>query len=78
MHLLRRPPQWPAYHASVADAARAPPANELLAGGLRGSVLCLASFKGQTSLGARPPRAAGRCVICSATERWSYNRSLGG
>ena len=32
-HLLRRPPQWPAYHASVGDAARPPPPNELIAGG---------------------------------------------
>ncbi|EFN57275.1 hypothetical protein CHLNCDRAFT_143847 [Chlorella variabilis] len=30
-HLLRRPPQWPAYHASVGDAARPPPPNELIA-----------------------------------------------
>ncbi|PRW57977.1 generic methyltransferase isoform B [Chlorella sorokiniana] len=30
-HLLRRPLQWPAYHASVTDAARTPPANELVA-----------------------------------------------
>jgi hypothetical protein len=31
--LLRRPPQWPAYHPSVADVERLPPANDLLAGG---------------------------------------------
>ncbi|KAL4441833.1 hypothetical protein ABPG77_003749 [Micractinium sp. CCAP 211/92] len=28
--LLRRPPQWPAYHPSVGDSARAPPANDLI------------------------------------------------
>ena len=27
--LLRRPPQWPAYHPSVADAERVPPANDM-------------------------------------------------
>jgi hypothetical protein len=31
--LLRRPPQWPAYHPSTTDAARQPPPNELIAGG---------------------------------------------
>ncbi|KAI3434706.1 hypothetical protein D9Q98_002767 [Chlorella vulgaris] len=29
--LLRRPPQWPAYHPSVADVERLPPANDLVA-----------------------------------------------
>lgn len=31
--LLRRPPQWPANHGSVADAGRAAPENEMVAGG---------------------------------------------
>lgn len=44
--LLRRPPQWPAYHPSVGDSAHAPPANDLITGGCRRcvcvlSVLCL-------------------------------------
>jgi hypothetical protein len=29
---LRAPPQWPAAHASAADARRAPPPNDLIAG----------------------------------------------
>lgn len=31
--LLRRPPQWPAYHPSVCDPARSPPANAMITGG---------------------------------------------
>jgi hypothetical protein len=34
LRLLRAPPQWPPPHTSVRDAARAPPANDLIAGAL--------------------------------------------
>ena len=63
--LLRRPAAWPAYHASVAQAQRMPPPNELLEGA-RGGAGPAWEARGLRSSGRRraaaAQRAAGGCA----------------
>lgn len=84
MHLLRRPPQWPAYHASVSDAARAPPTNELVAGAaalehLRRAVgICRhTSGKHERHSPAMSSKSACSASLGAVSLRCSHGRLLG-